>query len=129
MNSASNHYNPVYRQSLAVADVGQAVAHYFSNDQPSRLKKYAALRAEIAHGIFTDALLIPKTIEGITLAKPKKHLKSQLTYTSVIIKNLYIYCNGLERDGAKEKEYINLLRHEVGNLKKAFKIWRKSLLA
>ena len=42
-------------------------------------------------------------------------------------RNILSYCNGLEKDGVKEKEYLNLLRKEIKSFRKSFKKWRKSM--
>ena len=50
-----------------------------------------------------------------------------LVFINIMTRNILSYCNGLEKDGVKEKEYINLLRREIKVFRKSFKQWRKSL--
>ena len=49
-------------------------------------------------------------------------------FINIITHNIISYCNGLEKDGVKEKEYISLLRKELRTFRKSFKQWRSSLL-
>ena len=44
-----------------------------------------------------------------------------------MIENINSYCTGLERDGVKEKEYLNLLRIEIKGFRKSFKKWIRTL--
>lgn len=44
-----------------------------------------------------------------------------------MIQNINSYCTGLEKDGVKEKEYLNLLRKEIRSFRKSFKKWTGSL--
>jgi len=128
MKKSSGDFIPVYKHSLAVSDLGQAVASYFSPDSnPSLLKKTSGLRTEIAFSLFNDSLLIPKTIDEVARSNSKEFHHRQFYFINCIIKNLLSYCNGLEHDGVKEKEYIHLFREEVRSFKKSFKSWRKSL--
>lgn len=49
-------------------------------------------------------------------------------FINIMLKNIVSYCNGLEKDGVREKEYLNLLRKEIRSFRKTFRIWRKSLV-
>lgn len=120
----------MYRKSLEICDTSQAVSAYFASEKTLlTLSRFAPLRQEIALSLVNDALLIPKSVSEIFNSKTKEHRLQQLSLINIMMKNLLSYCNGLEKDGVKEKEYLNLLRSEIISFKKAFKIWRKSLLS
>lgn len=121
---------PVYQRSLALRDLSQAVARYFSNDLEAFPKeKSAGLRSIIADALITDASLIPSTIENVYLTSSSNRKLKNATFIHIITRNILSYCNGLEKDGVKEKEYINLLRREIRAFRKSFKQWRKALIA
>lgn len=121
---------PVYQKSLALRDLSNAVARYFSNDLESfRKEKSAGLRNVIADALITDASLIPSTIENVYQTNSNSRKLKNATFINIITRNILSYCNGLEKDGVKEKEYINLLRYEIRAFRKSFKQWRKALIA
>ena len=49
-------------------------------------------------------------------------------FINVMTQNLTSYCLGLEKDGVREREYLDLLRSELKAFRQAFKAWRRSLL-
>ena len=53
--------------------------------------------------------------------------QNSLQFVSIMIRNLGSYCKGLEMDGMREREYLELLRQELSSFRKSFKQWRKSL--
>jgi hypothetical protein len=53
--------------------------------------------------------------------------QNSLKFITVMIRNLSSYCKGLEMDGMREQEYLELLRKELVSFRKSFKHWRKSL--
>lgn len=126
-NSAYNSL-PVYKKSLALRDLSSAIAAYFSSDSTFfKLKRTASLREHIAFSIFTDSSLISQQIKQAETSNSYEVRMKSATYINVITRNILYYCNGLEQDGVKEKEYVNLLRRELKSFRKSFKQWRKSL--
>ena len=119
---------PVYRNSLVLRDLSDALAQYFTPDKPVFKSQNIGLRAIIAASLATDASLLPETIEKVYSTTSIDARRKNTTFISIITKNLVSYCNGLERDGIKEKEYLQLLRNELRTFRKSFKQWRKSLL-
>jgi thioredoxin-related protein len=53
-------------------------------------------------------------------------MKSVL-FVHIMTRNILSYCNGLEKDGVKEKEYLNLLRREIKLFRILYKKWKRSL--
>lgn len=118
----------VYRKSLALRDLSEAVASYFSyNKDMLSLRKYDSFRDDITQSLMTDALLITKEVEQAALSNSYSVRMKSLTFINIMTRNILAYCNGLERDGVKEKEYLNLLRKEIKVFRGSFKKWRKSL--
>jgi len=76
----------------------------------------------------TDSLLITKEVEQAALSNSHSVRMKSLTFVNIMTRNILAYCNGLERDGVKEKEYLNLLRREIKTFRISFKKWRKSLI-
>ena len=121
---------PVYQRSLALKDLSTAVASYFSYDGDLFvLPKKSGLRNEIANALFTDASLISKNLVEAATASSKKIRNKNITYINIMTRNILAYCNGLEKDGVKEKEYVQLLRKDIRSFRADFKQWRKSLIS
>ncbi len=119
---------PVYRKALELCIISREIASYVSfNKDLLKLYKSNSLRDIIADSLLTDAILIPKKIAQAEYSNcPAERMKSA-TFINIMIRNINSYCRGLEHDGVKEKEYLNLLRQEVRSFRKSFKEWRKSL--
>ncbi len=119
---------PVYKNSLALRDLSDALGHYFSPERRVFSKKSLGLRAIIAESLVNDASLLPVTIEKAYKSSSINYRLKNANFINIITKNIGSYCNGLENDGIKEKEYLQLLRKELKTFRKSFKQWRKSLL-
>ncbi|MCL6265195.1 TIGR03643 family protein [Flagellimonas myxillae] len=117
----------VYQRSLALRDLSEAVAHYFSrNKDLFSLPKIGSFRDDISQSLMTDAVQITKEVEQAALSNSYSVKMRSLTFINIMTRNILAYCNGLERDGVKEKEYLNLLRGEIKTFRSSFKKWRKS---
>ena len=120
---------PVYRKSLALCEMSRQIASYVSfNKDLLKLYKSNSLRDIIADSLLTDAILIPQKIAVAETTNSYTERLKTTSFISIMIRNISSYCNGLEHDGVKEKEYLNLLRSEISIFRKSFKKWRKSLL-
>ena len=128
METNGFHTLPVYKNSLALRDLSDALGQYFSPDSKTRSRKSLGLRSVIAECLVTDAALLPLTIEKTHESKSLNYRLQNATFINVITKNIMSYCNGLEKDGVKETEYVQLLRKEMKTFRKSFKLWRKSLI-
>ncbi|WP_010517750.1 hypothetical protein [Croceivirga radicis] len=129
MSSQAYSNLPVYQKSLALKDLSAAVAHYFAKDYSNyKLSRTASLRDVIANSLITDTSLIIASIENASNATCSASRARNASQINIIIRNLLSYCNGLEKDGVKEREYLNLLRYELKAFRKSFKVWRKSIL-
>ena len=118
----------VYRKSLALRDLSEAVASYFSRNQEMlSLRQIDSFRDDITKSLMTDALLITQEVEQAALSNSHSVRMKSLSFVNVMTRNILAYCNGLERDGVKEKEYLNLLRGEIKTFRITFKKWRKSI--
>lgn len=119
---------PVYKKSLVIRDLSSAIALYFSKESNLfKLKRTAGLRDHIASSLRIDADLISKQIEQAVTSNSYETRIQSLRFINVITRNLNSYCNGLDHDGVKEKEYLNLLRRELKSFRISYKQWRRSL--
>lgn len=127
---SGHNYNslPVYQNSLVLKDLSSALAQYLSYDSKMLKPKTRGLRAVIAQSLETDASLIPVTIAQVYQTDSPNVKLRNATFINVITRNILSYCNGLENDGLKEREYLQLLRREIKVFRKSFKQWRKSVL-
>ncbi len=127
MESGSLNSQVIYRKSLALRDMSEAVASYFSYNRDRRtFRKIDSFRNDITQSLRTDASLIAKEVEQAALSNSNTARMKSLTFINIMTRNILAYCNGLERDGVKEKEYLNLLRREIKAFRSSFKKWRKS---
>jgi hypothetical protein len=119
---------PVYRKAMELCNMSREFASYVSyNKDLLKLYQSNSLRDTIADSLLTDAILIPQQIAQAEFSRSLSVRIKSAKFVSVMIRNILSYCNGLEKDGVKDKEYVNLLREEIRSFRKSFKIWRKSI--
>ncbi len=118
----------LYRKALDLCELSRAIASYVTcNKDLLKLYQSNSLRDIIADSLMTDAILIPQQIaRAEETTNPVIRFRTA-RFVSVMLKNIQGYTNGLENDGVKEKEYLNLLRKEIKSFQKSFKKWRKTL--
>ena len=118
---------PVYRKALELCYMSREIASYVTfNKNLLKLHKSNSHRDLIADSLLTDAILIPQKIALAETSSSYSERMKIATYISIIIRNLNSYCRGLEKDGVKEQEYVDLLRKEVKSFRESFKTWRES---
>ncbi|MDT7829715.1 hypothetical protein RQM65_13660 [Pricia sp. S334] len=124
-NSGSLH---VYKKALELCSISRAIASYVAVNQ-NLLKLYQSNshRDSIADSLLTDATLIPEQIALAERTDCRAERMKIATYIHIMTRNINSYCRGLEKDGVKEVEYLDLLRQEIKSFRKSFKKWRKSL--
>ncbi len=119
---------PVYGEALELCKVSREIASYVSfNKDLLKLYQSQSLRDIIADALLTDAILIPQQIAQAEHSKSHTERMKSASFISIMIRNINSYCTGLEKDGVREKEYLNLLREEVKSFRTSFKKWRISL--
>lgn len=119
---------PVYRKALELCAMSREIASYVTfNKDLLKLYKSNSLRDIIADSLLTDAILIPQKIAQTESSLSHDEKLRNVSYINIMIKNINSYCTGLERDGVKEKEYLNLLRQEIKSFRRSFKKWTGSL--
>ena len=126
-----NHLSsiPVYRKSLELCSISRAIASYVTfNKDLLKLYKSQSLRDIIAEALLTDAILIPQQIAKAESSKSRSERLKSATYINIMIRNINSYCRGLEHDGVREKEYLNLLKSEVKSFRTSFRAWSKSII-
>lgn len=129
MSSQNLRTVPVYRKSLALCEMSREIASYVTfNKDLLKLYKSNSLRDIMADSLLTDTILIPQKIAIAQSTKSYAERIQTTSFINIMIRNISSYCNGLEHDGVKEKEYLNLLRGEIATFRSSFKKWRKSLL-
>ncbi|RKR12356.1 hypothetical protein CLV91_2482 [Maribacter vaceletii] len=129
MSHKSLGKNPVYKKALELCVMSREIASYVSlNKDLLKLYQSNSLRDTIANSLLTDAILIPQKIAQAEYTKCKTERLKNALHINIMLRNMTSYCTGLEKDGLKEKEYINLLRKEVFTFKESFKNWRNSIL-
>lgn len=119
---------PVYRKALDLCRMSREIAAYVSHNK-DLLKLYQSNshRDIIADSLITDAILIPQKIAQAEHSESLSVRMKSARFIHIMTRNILSYCNGLEKDGVKEKEYLNLLRTEIKVFRKSFKAWRRSL--
>ncbi|MGB5820223.1 MAG: hypothetical protein WBG90_12125 [Saonia sp.] len=119
---------PIYKKSLELCVMSREIAAYVSyNKDLLKLYQSNSLRDIMADALLTDAILIPQKIAQAENSESLSVRLKSAYFINIMIRNILSYCNGLEKDGIKEKEYLNLLRTEIKGFRKSFKKWRRSL--
>lgn len=119
---------PVYKKALDLCLISREIASFVSyNKDLLKLYQSNSLRDHIADSLLTDAILIPQQIAQAETSDSQAVRMKSARFINIMIRNIISYCNGLEKDGVKEQEYLNLLRKEIRSFRKTFRIWRKSL--
>ena len=115
---------PLYRKALNLCEISREIASYVSfNKDLLHLYQSNSHRDIIANSLITDAILIPQKIELAERSKSyTTRLKSAL-FVYMMTRNILSYCNGLEKDGVKDKEYLNLLRKEIRSFRELNEIY------
>ncbi|WP_149275138.1 hypothetical protein [Pareuzebyella sediminis] len=118
---------PVYRKALELCRMSREIASYVTfNKDLLKLYQSNSLRDAIADSLLTDSILIPQKIASAESSGSHSERLKSATYINIMIRNINSYCTGLEKDGVKEKEYLNLLRKEIKSFRKSFIKWRRS---
>ena len=112
---------------MVLRDLSDALGHYFLGDALGRSRRTQSLRSSIAESLVNDASLLPAAIAQVYQSNSDNNRRKNVHFINIITHNIISYCNGLEHDGIKEKEYVQLLRGELKTFRKSFKKWRKSI--
>jgi hypothetical protein len=119
---------PVYQKAESLYEISSHLVSYISfNKDRVKLYQSNSLRDSIASSILTDTRLISKNLAQALSSKSYSERLRNTTFIHIMIENINSYCTGLERDGVKEKEYLNLLRIEIKGFRKSFKKWIRTL--
>jgi hypothetical protein len=119
---------PVYRKAIELQTMSQAIAFCVAG-RKDFLTLYSSdsLRDKVTEALLTDTGLIRKQI-ALAASTHSHHIRrGSLQFISIMIRNLNSYCRGLEKDGVRESEYLDLMQSELRSFRKSFKAWRKSL--
>lgn len=128
MSTIGISHLPVYRKALELQTMSSAIAFCIASRRDFlNLYTSDSLRDQVTDALLTDTRLIRKQI-ALAASTPSLHIRrGSLQYISIMIRNLNSYCRGLEMDGVREREYLDLMQTELRSFRKSFKTWRKSL--
>jgi len=119
---------PVYKKALDLCSMSREIASYVSyNKDLLKLYKSNSLRDTIADSLLTDAIIIPQKIAQAENSNSNYIRTKNIVLINIMMCNILSYCKGLEMDGLKEKEYINLLRKEIKSFRILYKVWKRSI--
>ena len=127
---SQNHLGslPIYKKALEICTLSRELVSFVTyNKNLLTLYQSESLRDHIADSLMTDAILIPQQIARAETSPSIGDRMKSATFIGIMLRNINSYCNGLEQDGVREKEYLNLLRREIRIFRRAFKKWRKSI--
>ena len=128
---SQNHLGslPIYKKALDLCTLSRELASFITyNKNLLTLYQSESLRDHIADSLITDAVLIPQQIARAETSTSVGDRMKSATFIGIMLRNINSYCNGLEQDGVREKEYLNLLRREIRLFRRSFKQWRKSII-
>lgn len=116
---------PVYKKALELREISRALGSYLSfNKDFVRLCSSNSLRDNIVGLLITDSSSIPEQIAEAEKSESYAQQLESVNLITILLRNINSYCNGLEKDGVQEKEYLNLLRSELSSFRESFKKWR-----
>lgn len=119
---------PVYQKALELREVSKALASYISFNRDALISyRSNSLRDVIADSLVVDTVLIPEQIAQAEQSSSYTERMHSATFINIMIMNISSYCLGLEKDGVKEKDYLNLLRKEIKSFRKSFVKWRRTI--
>ncbi len=128
MSSINLQQLPIYKKAMNLCFMSREIASYVSlNKDLLKLYQSNSLRDSIANSLLTDAILIPQKIVAAEFSKSSSERIQTISFINIMIRNINSYCLGLEKDGVKETEYLNLLRSEIRSFRKHFKKWKTTL--
>ena len=128
MSNKNLRHIPIYKKALELCSMSREIVLYVTlNKDLLKLYESNSLRDIIADSLLTDAILIPQKIAQVEFSVSNSERMEQVSFINIMIRNINSYCLGLEKDGVKEIEYINLLRSEIKSFKGYFKKWKTSL--
>ena len=119
---------PIYKKAESLYEISRHIVSYVSlNKDLIKLCKSNSLRDIIANSLLTDARLISKNMAEALSSTSHSERQRNTNSIHIMIGNITTYCRGLEKDGVKEKEYLNLLREEIKSFKKSYTKWINTL--
>ena len=119
---------PVYKKATELQRMSRAIALCAAGkEEVINLYRATSLKGEVAGSLLADTALIRKQIALAAGTTSLTIRQNSLQFVAIMIRNLGSYCKGLEIDGMREREYIELLRQELVSFRTSFKQWRKSL--
>ncbi len=128
MSNKNLRHIPVYKKALELCKISREIASYVTfNKDLLRLYESNSLRDIMANSILTDSILIPQKIALVEASKCSSERLKNISFINIMIRNINSYCMGLEKDGVKEIEYLNLLRSEIKSFRKHYRKWKRSL--
>ncbi|MGB5652998.1 MAG: hypothetical protein WBM56_04110 [Robiginitalea sp.] len=128
MSTIGISHLPVYRKALELQTMSSAIAFCIASRRDFlNLYTSDSLRDQVTDALLTDTLLIRKQIALAASTRSLHIRRGSLQFISIMIRNLNSYCRGLEMDGVREREYLDLMQTELRSFRKSFKTWRKSL--
>ena len=128
MSSRGSKSLSVYRKAAELQTLSQAIALCVVKGQEVlQAHTSNSLRDQVAASILTDTALIRKQVDLAASARSLQMRQRSLHFIQIMIRNLNSYCKGLEMDGVREREYLELLRQEIKGFRRTFNQWRKSL--
>lgn len=117
-----------YRKAESLYEISRHLVSYVSfNKDLVQLYKSNSLRDIIANSLLTDSRLISKNMAAAITSNSYDERHRNTASINIMIRNINSYCIGLEKDGVKEKEYVNLVRTEIKSFRKSYKNWIRSL--
>lgn len=128
MSNKNLQHIPIYKKAMSLCFMSREIASYVSlNKDLLKLYESNSLRDSIANSLLTDAILIPQKIVAAEFSKSSSERMQSISFINIMIRNINSYCLGLEKDGVKETEYLNLLRSEIQSFRKHYKKWKISM--
>ena len=129
MSSNNILHTPVYKRALNLCLVSREIVSCVTvNKNLLPLYESNSLRDVIADSLLTDVVLITRKIAEAQISESISVRRRNFLLITIMLRNINSYCIGLEKDGVRETDYLNLLKSEIRSFKCFFKQWKVSLV-
>ncbi len=123
---ATDHFNelPVYKKALDIFKVSRGIAFAISEKRHILEMGYSTNESDLVAGtlVSTSLKLFPE-LAAIQNATNRKNILKRAQRIRGSARQLLVKCKLIEKQGLKEKEFLNLLRKEINHFDRLFGEW------
>ncbi|APS39003.1 MULTISPECIES: hypothetical protein [Salegentibacter] len=120
----NTYHMPVYRKALEIFKLSRAMAVHFTQDKHVVEMGFSACpKDRYAGDLVSESLQLAPGIASVATAKSSGSRLERIRNIRKASKSLQLLCKNLEFSGAKEHEFLNLLKKEIHIFDKMIADW------